>query len=209
MELDHSFTVPVARAEAWKVFQDLEGIAPCMPGAVLDGVDGDAFRGRVRVKAGAVQMSYRGEGTIAYDEGRWEVVLDLRGSEARGAGTAAARVVATLTEEGAGAAATRVRVRTSLELTGRPAQFGRGILSEIGDRLVGQFAGNLERRLAPATSAAASSAVSAAVSAAEPERLDLGAAVWPVLLRRIAVPVGSAVVAAGVTWAVCRVRCRR
>ncbi|MFS0691555.1 SRPBCC family protein [Streptomyces nitrosporeus] len=194
MQLDHSFTVPAAPDEAWKLFLDLARVAPCMPGAVLDTLDGDAFTGRVKVKVGAVQMSYRGEGTVTRDESARAMHLGLTGSETRGAGTASATVTATLAADPAG---TRVRVRTDLDITGRPAQFGRGIMTEVGDRIVQQFATRLEevlREPAP-ESPAARGTVPAAASAPEPEAVDLGAAALPVLLRRAAGPAAAVLVA--------------
>ncbi|MEV5614090.1 SRPBCC family protein [Streptomyces sp. NPDC052225] len=185
MQLDHSFTVPAAPDDAWKLFHDLARIAPCMPGAVLDTLDGDSFTGRVKVKVGAVQMSYLGEGTVARDDSARSMRLDLSGRETRGAGTAHAAVTAELVPDPAG---TRVRVRTDLDITGRPAQFGRGIMTEVGDRIVGQFADRLAELLrAPEAAPVA--------SAAEPEAVDLGAAVLPVLLRKAAAP-AAAVLAA-------------
>ncbi|MEU6842184.1 SRPBCC family protein [Streptomyces sp. NPDC046716] len=188
MQLDHTFTVPAAPDDAWKLFHDLARVAPCMPGAVLDTLDGDSFTGRVKVKVGAVQMSYRGEGTVARDEDARSLRLALSGSETRGAGTASAAVTAELAADPAG---TRVRVRTDLDITGRPAQFGRGIMTEVGDRIVGQFADRLRELLsAPQTAPAP-----LAAGAAEPEAVDLGAAALPVLLRKAAVP-AAAVLAA-------------
>ncbi|WP_372348284.1 SRPBCC family protein [Streptomyces sp. KL116D] len=188
MQLENSFTVPVPPAEAWKAFQDIAAVAPCMPGAVLDSAEGDTFAGRVRVKVGAVQMSYRGEGTIARDEPGLTITLDLTGSETRGAGTAAARVTAHLGEDGTG---TRITVRTDLDLTGRPAQFGRGILVEVADRLVQQFAKNLAAYLAAGPQVTGTTTASGP-AAAEPEAVDLGAAVLPVLARRAAKPAAVA-----------------
>lgn len=191
MQLDHSFQVPVPQEETWRLFHDIEAIAPCMPGAVLDRADENSFEGRVKVKVGAVAMSYRGKGTITRDEAARRVVLDLSGSETRGGGTATATVTATLTPDGEG---TAVRVRTDLDLTGKPAQFGRGILVEVGDRLVQQFAGNLQKHLSAQPDAgtavpdAVLSAAPAASTAAEPEALDVGAAVWPALAKRAKVP---------------------
>lgn len=185
MQLDHTFTVPAAPDDAWKLFHDLGRVAPCMPGAVLDTLDGDAFTGRVKVKVGAVQMSYRGEGTVTRDEAARSMRLDLSGSETRGAGTASATVVAELLADPAG---TRVRVRTDLDITGRPAQFGRGIMTEVGDRIVGQFA----ERLAELLSAPQSEPEPEATAPAEPEAVDLGAAALPVLLKKAAVPAAAA-----------------
>ena len=189
MQLDHTFTVPVSPEEAWSLFLDLEKIAPCMPGAVLDTLEGDTFTGRVKVKVGSVQMSYQGKGTIERDEAARRVVLDLSGSETRGAGTASAAVTATLVPEDGG---TRVRVRTDLDITGRPAQFGRGIMAEIGDKLVQQFASRLADLLSRGDRSTAGADSSEAPSfTAEPEAVDLGAAVLPVLLRRAAKPAAA------------------
>ncbi|WP_329170494.1 SRPBCC family protein [Streptomyces sp. NBC_01685] len=189
MQLDHTFTVPADPDEAWKLFHDLARVAPCMPGAVLDTLDGDAFTGRVKVRIGAVQMSYRGEGTVTRDEAARSMHLALSGSETRGSGTASATVTATLA---AGPDGTRVHVRTDLDITGRPAQFGRGIMTEVGDRLVRQFADRLEVVLRERPG---SGGQVPAASAAEPEAVDLGAAALPVLLRKAAVPTAAVLLA--------------
>ncbi|MFB7368387.1 SRPBCC family protein [Streptomyces sp. NPDC056222] len=206
MKLDHSFTVPADLDEAWKLFQDLGRVAPCMPGAVLDTLDGDSFTGRVKVKVGAVQMSYRGEGTVTRDAAARSMLLDLSGSETRGAGTASATVTATLALDPAG---TLVRVRTDLDITGRPAQFGRGIMTEVGDRIVQQFAARLEELLrdaGPAASAVSTTGTADTLQgrlAPEPAAVDLGAAALPVLLRKAAAP------AAAVLFAVVVIRAMR
>ncbi|MGY0487586.1 SRPBCC family protein [Streptomyces sp. WG-D5] len=187
MRLDHTFTVPAAPDDAWKLFHDLHRVAPCMPGAALDTLDGDTFTGRVKVKVGAVQMSYRGEGTVTRDEAARSMRLDLSGSETRGAGTASATVTAELVADPAG---TRVRVRTDLDITGRPAQFGRGIMTEVGDRIVGQFADRLA-----ALMTAPEATPAAPATPAEPEAVDLGAAALPVLLKKAAVPAVAALAA--------------
>ncbi|MCX4986337.1 SRPBCC family protein [Streptomyces sp. NBC_00572] len=198
MQLDHSFTVPAHPDDAWKLFQELDRVAPCMPGAVLDTLDGDSFTGRVKVKVGAVQMSYRGEGTVTRDAAARSMLLDLSGSETRGAGTASALVTATLTVDPAG---TLVRVRTDLDITGRPAQFGRGIMTEVGDRIVRQFATRLEdllRDAGPAASAVHTTGTADTLQgrrATEPEAIDLGAAALPVLLRKAAAPTAAVLLA--------------
>ncbi|MFF1837157.1 SRPBCC family protein [Streptomyces sp. NPDC058231] len=199
MQLDHSFTVPADPDDAWKLFLDLGRVAPCMPGAVLDTLDGDTFTGRVKVKVGAVQMSYGGEGTVTRDESARSMFLDLSGSETRGSGTASATVTATLTADPAG---TRVRVRTDLDITGRPAQFGRGIMTEVGDRIVQQFATRLEELLRDAGRTGPVAATSGATGTTdgllppEPEAVDLGAAALPVLLRKAAGPAAAVLVVA-------------
>ncbi|MDF6045441.1 SRPBCC family protein [Streptomyces sp. JH14] len=211
MQLDHSFTVPADLDDAWKLFQDLDRVAPCMPGAVLDTLDGDSFTGRVKVKVGAVQMSYRGEGTVTRDDAARSMLLDLSGSETRGAGTASATVSATLAVHPAG---TLVRVRTDLDITGRPAQFGRGIMTEVGDRIVQQFATRLEELLrdaGPAASAVSTTGMAETLQgrlAPEPEAIDLGAAALPVLLRKAAAPTAAVLFAVVVIQALRR-RSRR
>jgi carbon monoxide dehydrogenase subunit G len=145
MELDHEFTVPVPVDQAWPVLLDVERIAPCMPGATLDSVSGDEFTGRLKVKLGAMTITYRGAARIASrDETTHTVSIEGTGKEARGSGTAGATVQAQLHDEGE---RTRVTVHTKLNVTGRPAQFGRNILSEVGGKLVGRFAGNLAEEI--------------------------------------------------------------
>jgi carbon monoxide dehydrogenase subunit G len=145
MELDHEFTVPVPVDQAWPVLLDVERIAPCMPGATLDSINGDEFTGRLKVKLGAMTITYRGAARIASrDETTHTVSIEGTGKEARGSGTASATVQAQLHDEGE---RTRVTVHTKLNVTGRPAQFGRNILSEVGGKLVGRFAGNLAEEI--------------------------------------------------------------
>ncbi|UKD52625.1 SRPBCC family protein [Amycolatopsis sp. FU40] len=182
MRLDHSFTVPATPAAAWQLFLDLERVAPCLPGAVFDRLDGESFSGRVEVKVGAVRMSYQGSGTVNRDEAAQTIVLDLEGRESRGTGAASATVTAVLAPDPAG---TLVRVRTELALTGRPAQFGRGILAEVSDRIVQQFTARLAEALNDP-----------GFSPAEPEAVDLGAAVAPVLLKKAALPAAALVAVA-------------
>lgn len=146
MELQHSFTVPVSAREAFAVLRDVQRIAPCMPGATVDEVDGDKFTGRVKVKLGPVQVTYRGEAEYAeVDEERFQATLVARGREARGSGTAQATVTARLEEQGD---STTVHVTTDLAITGRPAQFGRGVMADVGEKLIGQFADCLAGELA-------------------------------------------------------------
>ncbi|MCO5999150.1 SRPBCC family protein [Actinoallomurus rhizosphaericola] len=146
MELDHEFTVPVPVDQAWRVLLDVERIAPCMPGATLDAAETDEFTGRLKVRLGAMTVTYRGTARIASrDEEARTVVIEASGKEARGPGTASATVQAQLHEDDG---RTRVTVHTKLNVTGRPAQFGRGILAEVGGRLIGRFADNLAAELA-------------------------------------------------------------
>jgi carbon monoxide dehydrogenase subunit G len=145
MELDHEFTVPVPIDHAWAVLLDVERVAPCMPGATLDSIDGDEFTGRLKVKLGAMTITYKGAARIASkDAASHTVTMEGTGKESRGAGTASATVQAQLHDEGD---STRVTVHTKLNVTGRPAQFGRNILSEVGGKLIGRFADGLHEEI--------------------------------------------------------------
>jgi len=171
MELEHSFSVPVPEERAWEVLLDVERVAPCMPGATLDSVNGDEINGRIKVKVGPIQMTYAGTAKFTErDPAAHVITLEATGKETRGAGTASARVRSML--EGAGDQ-THVIVHTSLNVTGKPAQFGRGVLAEVGGKLIGIFAANLAAMLAaeqaPGTPAAAAepTAVASGARAAE------------------------------------------
>lgn len=145
MELTHAFTVPVDVGTAWDVLRDIERIAPCMPGATIDSVDGDDFTGRVKVKVGPMQITYKGEASfVEADEEAHRAVIDARGRETRGSGTANATITANLASVDDG---TRVEVVTDLAVTGKPAQFGRGVMADVGEKLIGQFADCLAEKL--------------------------------------------------------------
>ena len=146
MELEHSFTVPVPPERAMDVLLDVQRVAPCMPGASLDSVEGDDIKGRIKVKVGPISMTYAG--TARFGERDAEagvIVLEASGKETRGAGTASATVRSQLQGENGH---TKVVVHTSLNVTGRPAQFGRGVMAEVGGKLIGIFADNLAAMLA-------------------------------------------------------------
>jgi carbon monoxide dehydrogenase subunit G len=144
IELDNSFTVPVPPEQAWDVLLDVEQIAPCMPGASVLSVDGDEIQGQVKVKLGPLSLTYKG--TAKFTEKNQEshtIAIEASGKETRGAGTASANVTATL-KPGDTGAETVVSIHTSLNVTGRPAQFGRSLLPEVSGKLIQQFATNLE-----------------------------------------------------------------
>ncbi len=146
MELEHSFTVPVPENRAWEVLLDVERVAPCMPGATLDSVDGDEIKGRIKVKVGPIAMTYAGTARFTErDPSAHVITLEASGKETRGAGTASAKVRSML--EGLDGQ-THVIVHTTLNVTGRPAQFGRGVMAEVGGKLIGIFASNLADMLA-------------------------------------------------------------
>ncbi|MDL4814841.1 SRPBCC family protein [Actinomadura opuntiae] len=168
MELDHEFTVPVPVDRAWSVLLDVERVASCMPGATLDSVDGGEYAGRMKVKVGAMTITYRGTARIvSADESSRTVTLEAAGKEARGSGTASSTVQARLHAQDDGT--TRVTVHTKLNVTGRPAQFGRNILSEVGSKIIARFAKALSAELeAPAAEAPAEPAPADAEAPAEP-----------------------------------------
>ncbi|MER6125635.1 SRPBCC family protein [Streptomyces sp. NPDC001795] len=146
MELHHEFTVPVPVEDAWRTLLDIERVAPCMPGAAVEEYDGKTVTGSVKVKVGPVTVTYRGTAVFEeQDEDAHRMVLIASGRETRGQGTARATVTGTLEPRDGGG--TTVAVRTELAVTGRPAQFGRGVLAEVGDKLVGQFAARLAQQL--------------------------------------------------------------
>jgi carbon monoxide dehydrogenase subunit G len=203
VELQHSFSVPVDVDRAWAVLVDIEQVAPCMPGAALDTVDGDDFTGSVKVRLGPIGLTYKGKARfVEKDEAAHRAVIDAQGKDARGNGTAAATVTATLHPQDAG---TRVEVNTDLAITGKPAQFGRGIMVDVGNKLIGQFADCLAGKLAKADGPAVAPLAAVADSAPPPPTsstdhrptapeapaeevapIDLMASAGPAVLRRLA-----------------------
>src|SRR3984885_3197379 len=129
MELEHSFTVPVPEERAWEVLMDVNRVAPCMPGASLDSVEGDDIKGRIKVKVGPVALTYAGTAHFTErDEEARSITLEASGREPRGPGPASATVRSSLEDEGG---QTKVVVLTTMNVTGRPAQFGRGVMAEV------------------------------------------------------------------------------
>ncbi|KAA1422894.1 carbon monoxide dehydrogenase [Mumia zhuanghuii] len=166
MELTHTFSVPAPIETTWAAFNDLESIAPCMPGATVEVVDENDFTGTIKIKLGPISLIYGGSGTyVERDEAQRRVVIDAKGKDKRGQGTAGAKVTARLFPEADG---TRVEVQTDLAITGKPAQFGRGVMQDVSDKLLSQFVGCISDRLTtPATAEpVAPAAVAAEVSSA-------------------------------------------
>jgi carbon monoxide dehydrogenase subunit G len=146
MDLTHTFTVPAPIDEAWAAFNDLELIAPCFPGASLTTYDGEQFEGLVKVKLGPISLQYTGTGRfVERDEAAHRAVLEAKGRDKRGNGTAAASVTAELNS--VGEESTEVTVVTDLNITGKPAQFGRGVMQDVSDKLLAQFTTCLETKL--------------------------------------------------------------
>jgi carbon monoxide dehydrogenase subunit G len=179
MELEHSFTVPVPKSRAWDVLLDVERVAPCMPGATLDSVDGDEIHGRIKVKVGPINMTYAGTARfVERDKDAGVVTLQASGKETRGAGTASASVRSVLEDHGQ---ETHVKVLTTLNVTGKPAQFGRGVMNEVGGRLLTIFATNLAALLAQQEGASVDGQAAAVGSAtAEPTGMPAQAAEAPI-----------------------------
>src|ERR1700751_1764587 len=156
IELDNSFTVPVPPEQAWDVLLDVERIAPCMPGASVLTIsdDGNETEGQVKVKLGPLSLSYKGTAKFTEkDQANRTIAIDATGKETRGAGTRSATAQAPLRPADAGS--TLVSIHTSLNVTGRPAQFGRSLLPEVSGKLIAQFASNLEALIASDSAAAA------------------------------------------------------
>jgi carbon monoxide dehydrogenase subunit G len=202
VELNHRFTVPIGVEETWAHFNDIASVAECFPGAQVTEADESSFSGSVKVKLGPIALQYNGSGTfVEKDAEAHRFVVDAKGKDKRGNGTAGAKVTVSMSDAGG---STDVSVETDLAITGKPAQFGRGVMQDVSDKLLGQFVACLEQRLAapepepeaepePAqpTGPAVQSAPAAAAPpppapprpAPEPEALDLGSAVLPVLLK--------------------------
>ena len=200
MELSHSFTVPVDVATTWAAFEDISSVAECFPGAAVTSVSEDGFEGTCKVKLGPIALQYSGQGTfLERDAEAGRLVLEAKGRDKRGNGTAGANVTATFVE--VTPTETRVDVSTDLQITGKPAQFGRGVMQDVSDKLLGQFVTCLQSKVAappgagvPTEVAPVPGAAPAVPAPAEepppvrvPERPDdavnLVSAVLPVLLR--------------------------
>ena len=175
MELNHTFTVPVDRATAWAAFQDIESVAACFPGATVTSVEGDTFEGTCKVKLGPIALQYAGSGAfLERDAESFRMLLEAKGRDKRGNGTAGAKVTTQFVEEGP--SSTRVDVVTDLSITGKPAQFGRGVMQDVSDKLLGQFVDCLEARVGPPASAPEPAPVSAPASASAPAEPEPAAA---------------------------------
>jgi uncharacterized protein len=145
MELVNEFHVPIGIDRAWAVLTDVELIAPCMPGAALEEIEGDEFRGGVKIKVGPITAQYKGKATfLEKDPVAHKAVLRAEGRDTKGQGNANATITAQLTEKGTG---TDVKVTTDLTITGRVAQFGRGVLADVSAKLLGQFVDCLEHNV--------------------------------------------------------------
>ena len=178
MDLTHTFTVPTSVDETWAHFNDIASVAECFPGATVTSVEGETFKGSCKVKLGPIALVYNGSGTfVEKDEAAHRFVVEAKGKDKRGNGTAGATVTLTMADA---AGSTDVEVVTDLSVTGKPAQFGRGVMQDVSDKLLGQFVDCLETRLAgadaepsgesgPADQDVGPTAVATATPAAEPD----------------------------------------
>lgn len=230
MKLNHKFVVPAGLDVAWAAFNDLGGLVPCLPGASLVSEEGDSFVGEVKVKLGPISMVYGGTGTfLERDKAAGRMVVEAKGKDKRGSGTAGATVTAQMTPEGTG---TAVEVTTDLAVTGKAAQFGRAVIQDVSDKLLGQFVDCISAKLSngaaavdtpaqqptseaalasPSGTAAAPAATQpveapapaqnqSSVAAAKPAELNLLSTVTPLLLRRYALPVIVVLVVIAGVW---------
>ncbi len=217
MELEHRFEVPVGVETAWTSLLDMEQVGPCFPGAILDHVDGDEFSGSVKIKLGPIRMTYKGSARIVdKDPVAHRAKIEATGNAGGSTSTAAMLVTATATALAPNR--TAVDLVTTLSLTGRPAQFGRGVMVDVGNKLIGQFADCVSNKLgghtsggaelidvvnpdevaadyvAPAPAAAQGSVGQRAQPAAAPAELNLLSATATPILKRV-VPIILGIVA--------------
>jgi carbon monoxide dehydrogenase subunit G len=228
MRFEHEFTVPVPIEQAWAVLRDGERVAPCLPGATLDIFEGDEFTGRMKVKVGPIVVTYKGSARFEdVDKDSYTLTIQASGKEARGSGTASATVKARLTPADE---ATEVTVETSFNVTGRPAQFGRGVMAEVGGKLIETCAATLAGLLsepmgapvAPAPGPEEERHLTAVPTPAEPESrpagttrtsrtpdeeaLDLLEIAGQPLLKRLAPVAGALVALLVIVWVIRRLR---
>lgn len=162
-QLVNEFSVALPIDKAWAILTDVEKIAPCLPGASLEEVDGDVYSGSVKVKVGPIVASYKGKASfIEMDESGHKAVLKAEGRDTKGQGNASATITAELSENGD---KTDVKVTTDLAITGRVAQFGRGVLTDVSSKLMGQFVTSLEGLIAGDSSSTATSKATGGASA--------------------------------------------
>lgn len=213
MELVHSFTVPASPEQTWALLTDLHQVGSCFPGATVTEATDEEFSGTVKVKLGPIAMVYSGSGAfVSRDDAEYRAVIEARGKDKRGNGTAGASVHLALSSDG-DEGGTRVDVQTDLSITGKPAQFGRGVMQDVSDKLLGRFVECIESNLAgppvlvPEVS---ESAAEANAPTSKPERadaqtpphlhavpdtaddaIDLGGALGPALLSRYGIPLAA------------------
>ncbi len=167
MDLHHEFTVPVPAAEAWKILTDLERLAPCLPGAQLTEIEGDIYRGQVKLKVGPILAQFKGQASfVSRDDSNFLASLKAEGRDTGGKGNASATITAQLFA--VDAASAKCTVDTQLNISGKVAQFGRGALADVSDKLLLQFVDNLNKLIASQPTGLAPSAPSSAPAPTKP-----------------------------------------
>ena len=158
MDLNHEFTVNVPISDAWNILTDLERIAPCLPGAQLTEVEGDIYRGLVKVKVGPIVAQFKGQASfLSRDDAAHTATLKAEGRDATGKGNASALITAQFTSLSPGS--TKCAIHTDLTISGKVAQFGRGALADVSDKLLAQFSENLNQLITSGTTISVSEAV--------------------------------------------------
>jgi carbon monoxide dehydrogenase subunit G len=167
MDLHHEFTVPVPATEAWKILTDLERLAPCLPGAQLTEIEGDVYRGQVKLKVGPILAQFKGQASfVSRDDTNFRASLKAEGRDTGGKGNASATITAQLFA--VDAASAKCTVDTQLNISGKVAQFGRGALADVSDKLLLQFVDNLNKLIASQPTGLAPSAPSPAPAPTKP-----------------------------------------
>jgi carbon monoxide dehydrogenase subunit G len=205
MLLHHEFVVDLPLEETWTLFQDLPRVVTCFPGAELTGGDGDTYEGGVKLKVGPISAKYGGQASfVERDHARHRAVIAAAGRDSTGQGTAAATITAVLSTVAEG---TKVEVETDLSLTGKVAQFGRGAITEVGDRMLGMFVERLRTALADGSLLDDNRVgQGGGQPGGADDELDLGAALLLPMAKRWAPVALSAVVASALTALVMRRR---
>ncbi len=210
MDLNHEFTVAVAVEDAWKILTDIERIAPCLPGAQLQEIEGDTYRGVVKVKVGPIKAEFKGQASfVERDDIAHKAVLKGEGRDTTGKGSASALITVELTARTP--TSTTCRVNTVLSITGKVAQFGRGAMEDISNKILAQFVDNLNALIgAQETSSTPPAEQTPEPVANEVRKIDgpqvapldlLSTAVSPILKRAIPVVVALGAV---VAWLILR-----
>jgi carbon monoxide dehydrogenase subunit G len=205
MQLEHQLSIPAPIDVVWPAVLDPERVAPCVPGATLTGVEGDSFTGTVKIKVGPITLLYKGTGEFTeQDEQARRAVLKASAKDTRGNGTVNATVTLTLSAEGDHTSGV---VATDLSITGKPAQFGRGLIADVGGKIIEQFTACLSEKLAtPAV--AEPEAASATEPAEEVEPLNLVHFAQRSALKRVGPVVAAAMVVLLIGAVVRRLRSR-
>lgn len=196
MQLEQRFTIPVDRMRAWDVLLDIERLAPCFPGAAVTEVSDASIKGGVKIKLGPVLLNYKGTATfLERDAEKHRVVLEAQGADGKGGSTATATVEAVLMPVDENT--TECVIQTDLNITGRPAQFGRGMMTEVGNKITAQFASNLAKMLTTTEGEPDASALSddpyRENSSSSQEPLDILSVAKAAALKRLAAATIAAV----------------